>query len=83
MDDQEEVAFKRRVKLTENRLQRILGPQENYIMSIQSVLVWENALFSAGILLVVTVLFWCAIVYYFLANCHYIINNQSQLIAFV
>lgn len=36
----------------------LLSPLEGYIMTLQSLLVWEKPLYSAGLLLSVNVVFW-------------------------
>ncbi|ELU13960.1 hypothetical protein CAPTEDRAFT_223286 [Capitella teleta] len=60
MEEKEESEFYNKVKSKENGLLRLLGPRENCIMSVQSVLVWENPKYSASILLAVSLIFWLA-----------------------
>ena len=61
MEDPRYLDFDVKVRMKEERLQKMLSPLENYIMSFQSILVWEKPRLSAGLLIVVSVLFWCVI----------------------
>ena len=48
----------RQIKMTEEKLQKLLNPIESQIMSVQSLLVWENPRSSAAMFLTVNGLFW-------------------------
>ncbi|XP_022079725.1 reticulophagy regulator 3-like isoform X2 [Acanthaster planci] len=50
-----------KVKLHEKRLRELLGPLEGFIMSVQSLLVWEKPARSAVMLLCVNGLFWLTV----------------------
>ena len=45
-------------KSSENKCNQLLGPWEPHIMTVQSLLVWENPQHTAILLVVVNILFW-------------------------
>ena len=46
------------IKSSENKYNLLLSPWEPYIMTVQSLLVWENPQHTAILLVVVNILFW-------------------------
>ena len=58
MDEDSDEDPQEKVIITEERFMKLLSPFETYIMSLQSLLVWEKPEQSAALLLGVNVLFW-------------------------